>query len=173
MDNQELPTGFTGGLCSSHGTFIFDIRDGNIVYLDLDCVGFGGIPVKVDVEEWKLRYPKEHHKLAEAHDCLDFGIWFADGKYEPPCEDWRKDREKMLADTCCEDAEDIEPAVLEKYLRSGGSACPWCDGVLEAEKCPDVITGKGMAEQKIHCCSCGREWYDQYKLVGVGTTPIE
>ena len=43
------------------------------------------------------------------HDILDFGYWYRrrpkaeDGRrhqvavYEPPCEDWRKEREEMIA----------------------------------------------------------------------------
>jgi hypothetical protein len=43
-----------------------------------------------------LRYPGED--IAVGHDILDFGYWMKNGKYEPPCADWRKDREWMIAE---------------------------------------------------------------------------
>ena len=43
-------------------------------------------------------------------------------------------KDEIPTDTYCEDTEGIEPAVSDKYLRSGGSACPWCNGDLEAEQ---------------------------------------
>ena len=54
-------------------------------------------PYKIDVDEWRLRYPGE--PMDGAHDILDFdfGFWYYAGgnprkgaRYEPPCEDWRK-----------------------------------------------------------------------------------
>ena len=64
------------------------------------------MPFKVDVDEWRLRYPGED--IEGEHDILDFGFWYyavADGnenaatnrtRYEPPCENWRLEREAMI-----------------------------------------------------------------------------
>lgn len=83
-----------GKLCSSHGTITFNAETGRVLCSNLDR-DFGKKPVRIDVEEWKKRYPLEHHLLAEEHDVLDFGMWFRDDSYEPPEESWRLEREKM------------------------------------------------------------------------------
>jgi hypothetical protein len=81
-------------LRSSHGLIVFDADDGYVVDFDLDDE-FGPVPVKIDVEEWKRRYPGELPG-GGTHDVLDFGYWYADGRYEEPAEGWRTDREENI-----------------------------------------------------------------------------
>lgn len=85
-----------GTLMSSHGSIHFNADTGRVLRCRLGRDFGKRRPVKIDVEEWKRRYPAEHHLLAEQHDILDFGMWFRDESYEGPCEDWRKEREEML-----------------------------------------------------------------------------
>ena len=79
---------------SSYGTLVFDADTGAVfpeqVSLDPD---FGEIPVKVDVEEWNRRYPGQD--ICLGNDILDYGFWFADGRYVPPAEEWRKENEPI------------------------------------------------------------------------------
>ena len=86
-------------LRSSHGHIAFDTGSGFVsaegTELDPD---FGPVPFKVDVDEWRLRYPGE--SLDGEHDVLDFGYWYRTGKtkvaYEAPCESWRLEREEAI-----------------------------------------------------------------------------
>lgn len=82
---------------SSYGELVFDADTGRVIpgdtTLDAD---FGEIPVRVDVEEWRRRYPGED--IEHGNDILDPGYWFADGRYEPPCESWREERELLRRD---------------------------------------------------------------------------
>lgn len=84
-----------GTLISSNGQIHFNTVSGTVTGGN-GKRAFGKTPKKIDVEEWKRRYPDEHHLLAAQNDILDFGIWWTDGSYEPPCEDWRKDREENI-----------------------------------------------------------------------------
>ena len=96
----------TATLCSTYGKVEFDIDSGFVTAAELDRE-FTGRPYKIDVDEWRLRYPGED--MGGEHDILDFGYWYRrrpkaeDGRrhqvavYEPPCEDWRKEREEMIA----------------------------------------------------------------------------
>lgn len=86
----------TGKLTSSYGELTFDIADGRVISYSLDVEAFGPAPTRIDVEEWRRRYPDEHGILAECHDILDFGYWVSDSIYIPPDEDWRKDREENI-----------------------------------------------------------------------------
>lgn len=85
----------TGKLISTYGVVTFDTNTGLVFVHDLDK-DFGPPPVYVNIAEWKRRYPLEHGILAEEHDVLDFGYVDANGKYEPPCEAWRLEREDRL-----------------------------------------------------------------------------
>lgn len=80
---------------SSCGTLVFDADTGEVYpgYTNLDA-DFGEIPIRVDLEEWIHRYPGED--IADGNDILDLGLWFADGRYEPPCESWRIERDEMI-----------------------------------------------------------------------------
>ena len=89
-----------GQLFSSCGSALFDVETGEVVSCNLET-GTGGykkahLPVRVDVAEWKARYPGED--VAAGHDILDFGYWMKNGKYEPPCEGWRRDRENRVTE---------------------------------------------------------------------------
>ena len=96
----------TASLIGSYGKVEFDIESGFVKSVELDR-DFGCKPYKIDVDEWRLRYPGED--MEGEHDVLDFGYWChkrakgEDGRrhqvavYEPPCEDWRKEREEMIA----------------------------------------------------------------------------
>ena len=83
---------------SSCGGVDFDIDSGVVTdcRLTLDGYPVGTRPAVVDVDEWRRRYPGEWGMLDRQHDILDFGYWTDAGLYEPPCEDWRRDRENML-----------------------------------------------------------------------------
>ena len=69
-------------LRSSHGHIAFDTGSGFVsaegTELDSD---FGPVPFKVDVDEWRLRYPGE--SLDGEHDVLDFGYWYRTIHTEP------------------------------------------------------------------------------------------
>ena len=96
----------TAALCSIHGKIEFDVDSGFVTATELDSA-FTGRPYKIDVDEWRLRYPGED--MEGEHNILDFGYWYyrtakneqgkrrKDVAYEPPCEDWRKEREEMIA----------------------------------------------------------------------------
>ena len=86
-------------LRSSHGSIVFDTQSGFVKSEETDLgPEFGPAPYKIDVDEWRLRYPGE--SMEGEHDVLDFGYWYHKGRsssvYEPPCEDWRRDREDRL-----------------------------------------------------------------------------
>ena len=85
-----------GRLITSSGWIDFDAETGSVTGFDLDA-DFGAPPLRVNVDEWRRRYPKEHSILANEHDILDFGLWFPDG-YDPPCEEWRVERELLRRD---------------------------------------------------------------------------
>lgn len=90
----------TAALFSSHGKIEFDVDSGFVTATELDRA-FTGRPYKIDVDEWRLRYPGED--MEGEHDILDFGFWLRakpgeEQRYEPPCEDWRKEREEMIAE---------------------------------------------------------------------------
>lgn len=87
-----------GKLISSCGSVTFDADNGVVTECDLDPEDYPSddCPAVVDVDEWKLRYPGEWSILPNEHDILDFGYWKRDGTYEPPCENWRLDREERI-----------------------------------------------------------------------------
>ena len=96
----------TATLLSTYGTIVFDVDTGLVQTLDLDSE-FTGRPFKIDVDEWRQRYPGEG--MEGEHDVLDFGYWYYEKKpgtkrerrnvgYEGPCEDRRKDREARIAE---------------------------------------------------------------------------
>ena len=96
----------TATLQSTYGTVVFDIDTGLVQTLDLDSE-VTGRPFKIDVDEWRLRYPGED--MAGEHDVLDFGYWYYKKKpgakrgrrnveYEEPCENWRKDRAARISE---------------------------------------------------------------------------
>lgn len=96
----------TATLQSTYGTVVFDVDTGFVKSARLDRE-FGGRPFKIDVDEWRQRYPGED--MEGEHDVLDFGYWYYEKKpgakrgrrnveYEEPCEDWRKDREARIAE---------------------------------------------------------------------------
>jgi hypothetical protein len=92
---------------STHGTITFDSETGRVLDNELDP-DFGAFPTWFDVFEWKRRYPGEN--IEGSHDILDFGYLFKKPAeeipghpsrayhYEPPCEEWREDREKLRKD---------------------------------------------------------------------------
>lgn len=88
----------TGKLISSDGSVMFDADTGFVTGVDDfgDPASFLHSIGRIDVEEWLRRYPGEADVLPNEHDILDFGLYFADGSYDPPCESWRKDREQTL-----------------------------------------------------------------------------
>ena len=99
-DNKEVAKDVAvyGQLFSSCGSVLFDVATGEVVSCALETFGDYAyktehLPVRIDTDEWLRRYPGED--IAAGHDILDFGYWMKSGKYEPPCEDWRKDREAM------------------------------------------------------------------------------
>lgn len=105
-------------LLSTQGTLTFDPATGFVTdasawgYADSEGQVPGGPygvfgepcpppPFKVDIDEWRLRYPGE--EVEGEHDILDFGFWYYDdrarkrnAKYEPPSESWRLQREAGL-----------------------------------------------------------------------------
>ena len=89
-------------LCSSHGTVQFDAETGEVLSVEAGGTGSTELtetfrPVRVDVCEWRARYPGEC--VLGEHDILDFGYWYQeDGfyAYTDPCESWRLEREQML-----------------------------------------------------------------------------
>lgn len=80
-------------LMSTYGTVVFSTSGGAVTGCHL-VHGFGRKPVKIDVAEWRRRYPGE--PMEGDHDILDFGYWVRNGTYEAPCEEWREDREKRI-----------------------------------------------------------------------------
>ena len=83
----------TASLQSTYGSLSFDTETGRVLSCSLDRA-FGAKPDKIDVAEWRKRYPGED--MEGSHDVLDFGYWMRSGKYEPPCEEWRLDREARI-----------------------------------------------------------------------------
>ena len=51
----------------------------------------------------------------------------------------------------------------QKYLREGGTSCPYCTG--DIGDCDSVEIEKGAAYQTCGCSVCGEEWTAQYTLV--------
>lgn len=104
VERLQKPEARTARLMSSNGEVLFDTDSG----LALEIVNYDDDPVlsgidKVDVDEWRRRYPGED--MEGEHDILDFGYWYRESegfmtefKYEPPCEAWRIEREDMIAD---------------------------------------------------------------------------
>ena len=91
-----------GKLMSSCGSVTFDVSNGAVLQCDLDPEDYPEAtrPRVVDVDEWLRRYPGESKALPNEHDILDFGYWMDEGKYEPPCETWRLEREALRKDAC-------------------------------------------------------------------------
>lgn len=56
------------------------------------------------------------------------------------------------------------PMPKEAYVSTGGAKCPYCGG--------DDIDGgftetnSGEATQPMSCSGCGKDWQDNYKLIG-------
>lgn len=55
-------------------------------------------PVLVDLIEWRKGYPDKELRTDMNYDILDFGYIMENGKYEPPCHDWRKEMAKAAED---------------------------------------------------------------------------
>lgn len=51
-------------------------------------------------------------------------------------------------------------------LRRGNESCPFCEGVVEAIRCPNVQK-YGEVEHQVSCVSCGRTWVEIYKIHAV------
>lgn len=89
----------TAILISDRGRIEFEIETGAVVAHKGD---FGLVPVAVDVAEWRKRYPSEDLN-PETYDILDFRVVASNGDALEPDEDWRKRREKDLAQQRLED----------------------------------------------------------------------
>lgn len=86
-------------LCSSHGDFVFDAA-GNFIEKHLNkyvVEGFEGYkeedhPYRLDIAgHIKFYNDFDPTKFDSAWDILDWGYWTKDGRYEPPCKEWRED----------------------------------------------------------------------------------
>lgn len=87
---------------SSHGNFHFHPKTGEV---RAECIAldpeFGSMPVRVNVDELRAQEVPDilqHHLkngLLPEYDVLDVGFWMEGGTYEPPAEDWRKERDEM------------------------------------------------------------------------------
>lgn len=73
---------YTITLESSHGTLVANtagiVEDGSEFFPDFPS----HTPARLDVEEWKKRYPGEE-PTGHTWDILDWGYWTTSGKYEP------------------------------------------------------------------------------------------
>jgi len=62
--------------------------------------------------------------------------------------------------------------IEKEYLKRKGTRCPFCDSD-ELKGCGEIeIFDSAIAEQPIKCMSCGSEWNDQYKLIGIDVKSI-
>jgi len=60
--------------------------------------------------------------------------------------------------------------IMNKYWRSNGLHCPFCDsGNLH---CFRVIIGEGEVHQKISCQDCSKEWTDFFDSKQKGVMSI-
>lgn len=75
----------------------------------------------ININEWTNRYPEESLDRDCAHDILDFGTYYVDGTYDPPCEDWRNDREERMGEVHWETCPDCEgTGKIEIYYEHAG-----------------------------------------------------
>lgn len=56
------------------------------------------------------------------------------------------------------------PVSSEEYVKEGGNKCPFC-GATDING-HAVEIDAGIAYQPVDCSECGKEWTDQYSLVG-------
>ena len=86
---------------SSHGHFYFNSRTGEVNGRTMDLAeSFGVLPVRVDVDELRSQKALSTHPGAKkdglftSYDVLDVGFWDEEGHYEPPEDEWRKERDE-------------------------------------------------------------------------------
>lgn len=88
---------------SSHGSLVFDSVTGKCDATNFHPDSPGGQPDVVDVAELVTAYG-ELRDSELGYDILDVGYWTADGTYEPPCAEWRTERDDIqlaeLIDEC-------------------------------------------------------------------------
>lgn len=78
-------------LCYLHGSsggVAFDCETGRVIYADEEYKDI----VRIDVNELTETYGTSFG----CHDILDVGYWTSSGFYEPPCIDFRRDRDAQL-----------------------------------------------------------------------------
>lgn len=52
----------------------------------------------------------------------------------------------------------------KEHVQYDGARCPACgEGNIEGDF---VVTGGGVAQQRMSCMDCEAQWEDQYRLVG-------
>lgn len=84
---------FFSCVSSTLGHFKFDKRNGNCFDINLDPC-FGVLPNRVDIDELINTY----QVILDQYDILDIGYWSDDEIYEPPCLDWRFERNRLKQD---------------------------------------------------------------------------
>lgn len=133
-------------LISTHGSIVAKATNGEVVHTHLSREWPSPTPVKIDVKEWRKRYPGE--KITGEHDILDFGYWVPgtpDLVYEPPCEDWRTDRDERRKR---ETEEAAWEAVDDNCVRTVWK-CGTCD--IETKATLTSINDGGIP----FCAECG------------------
>lgn len=84
-------------VAGSHGWITADAETGRILRVQLNDFPFLSSEdsyariIRIDVAEYQQKYGNLPDKL----DILDVGYWTEDDGYEPPCQDWREDRDNM------------------------------------------------------------------------------
>lgn len=91
---KGVPAEFVTTLMSSHGEVKFDRRSGvvlEVVHYDPGHKENLQEYKRVDLEEWRARYPGR--EMGPELDILDMGLWYNEAggveTYEPPAEEWR------------------------------------------------------------------------------------
>jgi len=54
----------------------------------------------------------------------------------------------------------------EQYVRAGGNICPHCHSCDIEGLAATLETDDHGAGQTVKCHDCGRQWIDQYQLIG-------
>lgn len=139
-------------LNSTWGSITADSITGNVVEFDLSGDWNNDFPHKLNLEEWKTRYPGEAYAGNE-HDVLDFGYWYINDAgeevYEEPCVEWRQDREDMRNDI---------PLITKRICVSADAMYQW----PEQDDKIHIAFSKGCKGV------CGTQMVDKWRLLEIG-----